>query len=83
MAIAIEFKGCNVTFAKNQPEYTPLPAMLLEDGMAVTCWQFSPEELSEIQKTGKIYISQLTFNHPLQPVRAVANLDDLITFIKE
>lgn len=65
----IEFSEQNVVFGKNQPEYIPLPTLLATDGSATTCWEFEPGELEEIQKTGKIWFSQLTFFQPLQPVR--------------
>lgn len=73
------FLGQNVVFAENQPEYTPLPALRLPDGQVITCWEISDEELEEISRTKKIYLSQLTFNHPLQPVQLGVGLDLGIT----
>lgn len=64
----IEFKDQNVIYAKDQPEYNPLPAHKSEDGIVTSCWQLDKEDLDEINKTGKIWLSQLTFNKPLQPV---------------
>lgn len=66
----IKFEGVNVTFGANQPEYLPLPAQRLpgDCGQIVTCWELSPEEIKQVQRTGKIYLSVLTFNNPLQPV---------------
>ena len=64
----IEFEQCNVIFAKDQPEYMPLPANKTEDGIVTTCWQLTPEERVELLETGKIYLRQMTFNTPLQPV---------------
>ncbi len=72
----VEFTGQNVILAKDQPEYTPLPAMLMPDGLVITCWELSEEEKAEIAETGKIYLQQLTFNQPLQPVLLLANLAD-------
>lgn len=69
------FLGQNVVFAENQPEYTPLPALRLPDGQVITCWEISDEELQEITRTKKIYLSQLTFNDPLQPVQLGVGLD--------
>lgn len=37
-----------VTFAKDQPEYSPLPALLYEDGKILTEWTFSEEERAAI-----------------------------------
>lgn len=64
----IEFEGHNVVFAKDQPEYPPLPAHKAEDGTVITCWELSPEEKEGVSKTGKIFIKMLTFNQPLQPI---------------
>lgn len=66
--IAIEFDGYNVVYAKNQPEYLPLPAHKTEEGIVTTCWELTPKERVELLETGKIYLRQMTFNSPLQPV---------------
>lgn len=65
----IDFPGANTTFAKNQPEYLPLPAMREEDGTVTTCWQLTEEEIIDLVRTRKLYISIMTFNEPLQPIR--------------
>lgn len=66
----INFKGANVVYAKNQPEYKPLPAERRpgNSGEVVTCWKLSPEELERVKEIGVIWLSMLTFNQPLQPV---------------
>jgi hypothetical protein len=77
----IEFKGQNVIFAKDQPEYLPLPAMRMPDGEVYTCWSISDEELLSIIENRCIYLKQLTFNQPLQPILPMANLEDGVIFI--
>lgn len=75
----IEFKGANVVFAADQPEYLPLPAMRVPNdpsGLIITKWQLSPEELEEINKTGTIHLSVMTFNKPLQPVLLTVGLPE-------
>lgn len=66
----IKFDGANVVYGANQPEYKPLPAERRpgHSGEIVTCWELSPDELKQIQETGKIWVSLLTFGKPLQPV---------------
>lgn len=66
----IEFEGSNVVYGENQPEYQPLPALKRKgnSGEIVTCWELSPDEIKQVQETGKIYLSILTFRQPLQPV---------------
>lgn len=82
---AVEFKGQNVVMGKDQPQYRPLPALRImdEQGQAITCWEVSDEELEEIIKTRRIYLSQLTFNQPLQPVMLASGLDGFVQFIQE
>jgi len=67
----LNFEGANIVFGANQPEYQPLPAERVgkpETGQINTCWELSPDELKQIQETGKIWVSLLTFGQPLQPV---------------
>ncbi len=79
----IEFPGHNVVMGKNQPEYLPLPALKMPDGEVITCWELTDEELEKVKESHRIYLSQLTFNRPLQPVKLMADLSDGITFITE
>jgi hypothetical protein len=61
-----------VVFAKDQPEYNPLPALLEEDGTVHTRWRLSLKERLQVLFSGDIYLALLTFNQPLQPVRLSA-----------
>jgi len=65
----VEFDGANTVFAKDQPEYLPLPAHRTADGMVITCWQFTWFERFKILLFGRMWFSQLTFNQLLQPQR--------------
>ena len=69
----IKFDECNVTYAENQPEYLPLPALKMDDGEIITCWNPSFGERLKILFTGKIWLNVLTFNKPLQPLLMSAN----------
>lgn len=72
---AIEFEGVNVRIAEDQPEYQTLPARigpvpLMEghDAMGATfCFELTPEELAEVNRTGRIWHTVVTFGQPLQP----------------
>ncbi len=66
--IPIEFEGQNVVFAKEQPQYNKLPAHISECGIVTTCWELTPEERIDLIETGRVYLRQMTFNNPLQPV---------------
>jgi len=63
-----KFKESNIIFAENQPEYLPLPAYKTRDGMVISCWGLSFFERLRFIFAGKIWLSVLTFNHPLQPL---------------
>lgn len=68
----IEFPEQNVVFAKDQPQYLPLPAFRDSndpEGVVVTCWGLSFLERLRLAVTGKLYFSQMTFGQPLQPQR--------------
>lgn len=64
----IEFHEQNVVYAKDQPQYTPLPAFKNEDGDLVTCWELSDEEIKYIVETKQLWLGIKTFNQPLQPI---------------
>lgn len=74
----VEFKGQNIVFGADQEQYNNLPAIYTGDdeGMVVTCWEVTDEDLEEIKKTRKIYLSQLTFNRPLQPLKVESKLEN-------
>lgn len=77
----VNFIGCNVVYAKDQPEYQPLPALKTEDGLVITCFELTDEEVEQVVKNRRFYFSQLTFNQPLQPMRPVTDLSDLIEIV--
>jgi len=57
-----------VEYAKNQPEYLPLPARRDSAGTVVTRWKLSWTERIKIFWKGEFYLQLLTFNKPLQPI---------------
>lgn len=64
----IEFTEQNCVFAKDQPEYLPLPAHKTVDGLIISCWSLSWRERIKVLFIGRIWWSVMTFNHPLQPL---------------
>jgi len=72
----LKFKECNITYAKDQPEYRALPARKNNDGEILTCWSPSIRERIKILFTGKIWVSVLTFNKPLQPIKISTEKED-------
>jgi len=72
MMIPITFPECNIEFAKDQPEYLPLPAYKCPNdvrGQVVFCWNFSIWERLVLLVRGKLWHSVFTFNKPLQPMK--------------
>lgn len=57
-----------VTFAKDQPEYIPLPS--ITDGRhVITKWKLSWREKIQVLLKGNLYLSLLTYGSPLQPIK--------------
>jgi hypothetical protein len=67
-----------VTYAKDQPPYLPLPVVkLLDDGgMVISRWRLTWIERLRVLFTGDVFLSQLTFNEPLQPVKLTATFGE-------
>ena len=63
----ITFPEANLTYAKDQPEYLPLPAYRQDDGTVVSCWKLSWREALRLLLTRRLWLLQLTFHAPLQP----------------
>lgn len=65
----IEFPEQTAIYAKDQPEYIPLPAYQFGDdvGTVAFCWRLSMIERLKMLFTGKVWHLVLTFNQPLQP----------------
>ena len=64
--IPIPFPEQTVVFAKDQPQYLPLPAYSAA-GQVITCWRLTWRERFKLLVTGKLWLRQLTFSAALQP----------------
>lgn len=62
-----EFAGQNITIAKDQPEYIPMPAYIAADGTVTCCWRLTWRERLRLLRSGVIWHQILTFRQPLQP----------------
>jgi hypothetical protein len=58
-----------VVYAKNQPPYLPLPVRRTEDGEVVSRWKPNWKARIAILFGADFYLTMLTFNKPLMPVR--------------
>lgn len=65
----VEFKYQNIVFAKDQPQYRPLPALKLDDdmGTVISCYRMSFRERIKILFTGRVWLSLASFGKPLTP----------------
>jgi hypothetical protein len=63
----IDFKERTHIIAENQPQYLPLPAFVSEGGTVISCWKMTFRERIRVLFTGKLWLTVLTFNKPLQP----------------
>jgi len=66
---AIKFKKSNIEIAKDQDEYKTLPAEIKKDGEVIFCYELTFRERLRVLFGENLYISQFTFNKPLQPQR--------------
>jgi hypothetical protein len=58
----------NSTYAKDQPQYNQLPAYRALSGAVTSCWHLTWRERLTILLRGRFFITQMTFNEPLQPI---------------
>ena len=77
---AIDFKEANITIAKDQPQYIPLPAYVKANdvGEIVCCWKLTRRERLKLFFTGNLWVSVLTFGGLLQPLKLTVHKKDLI-----
>jgi len=66
-----------ITIAKDQPPYNPLPAVIVGDaqGTVITRWELTEEELKRIAETKCFYITQLRFSDALQPLLPAVDIE--------
>lgn len=64
-----------IVFAKDQPEYIPLRALVTIDDekAALTHWTLTPDQRRAIANGADIYLELLTFGAPLQPIRIIVS----------
>lgn len=78
------FPEANVTFAKDQPEYLPLPAFRDPgpNGNVISCWELSFRERVRILFKGKIWMNLMMFGKPLTPSLLSTQKKDVLTTLK-
>ncbi len=66
---AIPTNATRIVLAKDQPQYEPLPAAISSDGLVMTEWEFSAEDLATVVAGGRLRLWTYTYGHPFQPVQ--------------
>lgn len=61
-------KELEVVYAKDQPEYIPLPVVRLTDGTVISRWQLTLKERLKLLFGSSLFLRQLTFSSALQPI---------------
>ena len=78
----IEFKGQNVVYAQDQPEYIPLPGYKVPsrvvEGNFVSCWKPTFWDRFRILFGAKLWLEQWTFHNDLQPVKLTVDKNETI-----
>lgn len=76
----IEFPEQNIIAKSNDENVKPLPIYFSEESMsAVSCWEVTDEDIERMKSTHKIYLSQMTFGGPIQPVYITSDKSEIIT----
>jgi hypothetical protein len=57
-----------IVYAKDQPEYRPLPVFKDTDGTVLSRWRLTWKERFLVLFRGDVYLFVSTFNRPLQPL---------------
>lgn len=69
-----------VVYAKDQPEYVPLPTVRTPGGTLVTRWALSDAEKAAIIRGEDIYVTVMTFGQKLQPLQVSVGPLDISQF---
>lgn len=76
----LKFPEHNAVYGANQKEkYLPLPAYMNKkdpNGQIITCWKLTLIDQIRVLITGRVWVSVLTFQDPLQPLHMTAKKSD-------
>ena len=61
----IEFPEQTMVWAKDQPEFRPLPAYS-DTAQTISCWQLTWRERFALLWGGRLWLRQMNFGRPLQ-----------------
>ena len=81
----IEFPEQTVVYAKDQPQYLPLPAMVdnNNNGMVISCWKPSFRDRLRVLFGAKLWVSLMMFGKPLTPSKFSFKKSDHIIIVND
>lgn len=74
--LAEQFQYHEIVYGALQDEYQGLPAIRTPAGKVLTRWTFTDEEREAIHAGADVFLTVLTFNQPLQPLRMEVGVCD-------
>ena len=68
--IPVQFPEANAVLAREQGEYEPMAVHLFpgHERRVACCFRLSDAEIEEIVRTRTLWVQQLTFGRPFQPI---------------
>jgi hypothetical protein len=66
--LSIELQPEEIVYAKDQPEYIPLPTLRSPQGVVLSRWKLSDQDREAIANGADVLLSIWTFNQPLHPL---------------
>ena len=77
----VEFKHQNIVYAKDQPQYQPLPALKFNtpNGEVISCWKMNVGDRIKCLFTGKVWLNMYSFNKRLTPVLLTVHRKEVYT----
>lgn len=74
-----------IVLGKDQPEYTPLPAVYLNTPSVpmITRWRLTEEERIAVSSGADIVLTQLTFGNPFSPIHLQVTAQDEMPVLLE
>lgn len=81
----VSFKEQNVVYGKGQEQYKELPGFRNKSDYAefVSCWKIPFWQRFRVLITGKMWLTQCTFNKPLTPVNMSTEKPEFVVEQKE
>lgn len=67
--LALHEGAQRIVFAEHQPEYEPLPAGVDRQGLVLTEWELTADELERLVRGAHVRLWIYTFGRQLQPVQ--------------